>query len=66
MKLRHALQMLRYEIALWKALFGCVRSGHHMVGMGRTKNNGPYYCWKCFYKYPNQIWARNFIGRLVA
>lgn len=62
---------VRYEIAMWRGLWHCIRHGHLIVGLGRAKDNAPYYCWTCFWNYPYTCWisygqwARNAIGGLI-
>ena len=59
--------IFKYELKMWLGLWKCIANGHHlMVGMGKNReNNGPYYCWQCFYKYPNQRKLRNWLGSLI-
>ena len=65
-------QRLRYEVCVWRGLLVCLRRGHLIVGLGRDKNNAPYYCWTCFYNYPYtqwislSQWVRNYLGGLIA
>ena len=57
---------LRYRARLWRATLGCLLRGHLIVGLGRSANNSPYYCWKCFFEHPREAGSlRDAIGALA-
>ena len=59
---------LRYELAVWRGLFRCLRAGHHTMTCITSQK---WYCWSCFHRYPYTekpfLWRiRNLLGYLAS